>query len=172
MLLSWTSIYEAVAFWIIRTSKHHITTSSISTQQSLTKYLQFLAIITTMHLPVIRNIAVPAMAALLLSTPGAQAMPTSVSAVVSGVKSMLPSSLEARGFNGMGPVSLYLAVKDYLKDRNAYDPSVPNKCVLVVSTTDGGHCTTSINCENNDVNFRKVGDWNVCYLNGNQFCKS
>jgi hypothetical protein len=125
-----------------------------------------------MHLPVVRNIAVPAMAALLLSTPGAQAMPTSVSAVVSGVKSMLPSSLEARGFNGMGPVSLYLAVKDYLKDRNAYDPSVPNKCVLVVSTTDGGHCTTSINCENNDVNFRKVGDWNVCYLNGNQFCKS
>jgi hypothetical protein len=125
-----------------------------------------------MHLLHSRNaFSVPATAALLLSIQGSQAMPTAVSSLVSGVKAMMPTSLEARGFNGMGPVSLYLAVKDYLKDRNAYDPDVPNKCVLAVSTTDGGHCTTTINCENNDNNFRRVGDWNVCYLNGNQFCK-
>jgi hypothetical protein len=47
-----------------------------------------------------------------------QAMPTAAS-LVSGVRSLLPRTLEARGFNGMGPVTLYLAVKDYLKDRNA-----------------------------------------------------
>jgi hypothetical protein len=63
-------------------------------------------------------ITVPVMTALLLSTPGAQAMPTAAS-LVSGVRSLLPRTLEARGFNGMGPVTLYLAVKDYLKDRNA-----------------------------------------------------
>jgi hypothetical protein len=126
-----------------------------------------------MYLPQLSNtIAVPAMAALLLSTQGVQAMPTSVSSLVSGVKSMMPSSIETRGFNGMGPVMLYLAVKDYLKDRNAYDPSVPNKCVLSVSTTDGAHCTTSINCKNDDKSFTSLGTWNVCYLNGNQFCKS
>ena len=74
-----------------------------------------------MHLPQLKTtLAVPVMAALILSTPGAQAMPTAVSSVVSGVKSLLPRSIDARGFNGMGPVMLYLAVKDYLKDRNAY----------------------------------------------------
>jgi hypothetical protein len=63
-------------------------------------------------------ITVPVMTALVLSTPGAQAMPAAAS-LVSGARSLLPRALEARGFNGMGPVSLYLAVKDYLKDRNA-----------------------------------------------------
>jgi hypothetical protein len=62
--------------------------------------------------------AVPVMTALILSTPGTKAMPTAAS-LVSGVRSLLPSALEGRGFNGMGPVNLYLAVKDYLKDRNA-----------------------------------------------------
>jgi hypothetical protein len=43
-------------------------------------------------------------------------MPTMVSSMISSIK----PAVEARGFNGMGPVSLYLAVKEYLKDRNAY----------------------------------------------------
>jgi hypothetical protein len=63
-------------------------------------------------------ITAPVMTALILSAPGAQAMPTAAS-LVSGVRSLLPRTLEPRGFNGMGPVTLYLAVKDYLKDRNA-----------------------------------------------------
>ncbi|CAO2654522.1 Nn.00g112550.m01.CDS01 [Neocucurbitaria sp. VM-36] len=123
-----------------------------------------------MHLPQLKiTLAVPVMAALILSTPGAQAMPTAVSSVVSGVKSFLPRSIDARGFNGMGPVMLYLAVKDYLKDRNAYDPSVENKCALYMSTTDGGNCATLLNCENDDKSYKRLPDWNVCYLNGNQF---
>jgi hypothetical protein len=69
----------------------------------------------------------------------------------------------------MGPVSLYLAVKDYLKDRNAYDFDVPNKCNVWVSTTDGGNCKTTINCAMADNQYKKVGEWQVCYLNGNQF---
>jgi hypothetical protein len=43
-------------------------------------------------------------------------MPTVVSSMVSNVR----TSVEARGFNGYGPVALYLAVKEYLKDRNAF----------------------------------------------------
>jgi hypothetical protein len=38
-----------------------------------------------------------------------------------------------------------------------------------MSTTDGGNCVTNINCEENDYYGPKVGEWNVCYLNGNQF---
>jgi hypothetical protein len=72
-----------------------------------------------MHFPQLKTaIAVPVMTAMILSTPGTQAMPTAAS-LVSGVKSLLPRAIEARGFNGMGPVALFLAVKDYLKDRNA-----------------------------------------------------
>jgi hypothetical protein len=72
-----------------------------------------------MHFPQLKTaVAVPVMTAMILSTPGTQAMPTAAS-LVSGVKSLLPRAIEARGFNGMGPVTLYLAVKDYLKDRNA-----------------------------------------------------
>jgi hypothetical protein len=70
-----------------------------------------------MHFPQLQTtIVVPVIAALLVSAPGAQAMPAAVSSMVSNVR----TSIEARGFNGMGPVMLYLAVKDYLKDRNAY----------------------------------------------------
>jgi hypothetical protein len=61
------------------------------------------------------TIAVPAIAALLFSAPGANAMPASIHSMVSAVK-----AVEARGFNGMGPVALFLAVKEYLKDANAY----------------------------------------------------
>jgi hypothetical protein len=69
-----------------------------------------------MHLSQLQStVAVPAIAALLFSVPGAHAMPASIHSMVSAVK-----SVEARGFNGMGPVSLYLAVKEYLKDSNAY----------------------------------------------------
>lgn len=44
------------------------------------------------------------------------AMPAMLSSMVRSIK----PAVEARGFNGMGPVSLYLAIKDYLKDANAY----------------------------------------------------
>jgi hypothetical protein len=50
-----------------------------------------------------------------------------------------------------------------------YDPDVENACVIHMSTTDGGGCTTSMNCEGGDNYGKKVGDWQVCYLNGNQF---
>ncbi|KAF1846162.1 uncharacterized protein K460DRAFT_395645 [Cucurbitaria berberidis CBS 394.84] len=123
-----------------------------------------------MHLPQPKTaFAVPVMAALLLSTPGSQAMPMAMSSVVSGVKALLPRSVEARGFNGMGPITLFNAVKDYLKDANAYDPSVPNKCTLFMETTDGGNCRTSIQCLQTDKAGVALPDWNVCYLNGRQF---
>jgi hypothetical protein len=121
-----------------------------------------------MHLPQFGTTwAVPMIAALMLSTPGTQAMPTS--APVTAVRATAPQSVQPRGFNGMGPVTLYLAVKDYLKDRNAYDPSVENKCVLYMQTTDGGNCITTLNCANDDKSYKRVGEWNVCYLNGRQF---
>lgn len=76
-----------------------------------------------MHLAKLKStVLVPAMAALLLQPSGTQAMPTAVSSMISGAKALLPLPhvVEARGFNGMGPVTLFRAVKDYLKDSNAY----------------------------------------------------
>jgi hypothetical protein len=70
-----------------------------------------------MHLSHFQStVAAPAIAALLISAPGAHAMPTMVSSMISSMK----PAIEARGFNGMGPVALFLAVKEYLQDRNAY----------------------------------------------------
>ncbi|KAH7408213.1 hypothetical protein DE146DRAFT_645574 [Phaeosphaeria sp. MPI-PUGE-AT-0046c] len=122
-----------------------------------------------MHLPqVSTTVIVPAMAVLLATAPGAQAMPAIPAMLSSMVKSIKPA-VEARGFNGMGPVSLYLAIKDYLKDANAYDPSVPNKCNIFMATTAGGNCETSINCRMSDNAYEKLPGWNVCYLGGRQY---
>ncbi|KAH7077767.1 hypothetical protein BKA63DRAFT_271590 [Paraphoma chrysanthemicola] len=105
------------------------------------------------------TLAVPAIAALLLTAPVTQAMPTVTTSLVS----------RAKGFNGMGVVTLYLAVKEYLEDRNAYDPSVPDKCSLFVETTDGANCRTLINCGASDKSYEKLPAWNVCYLGGRQY---
>jgi hypothetical protein len=76
-------------------------------------------------------------------------MPTVATSLVSSTN----TAVEARGFNGMGPVMLYLAVKEYLKDRNAYDAGVPDKCNLYMETTDGANCRTTINCGPTDKNW-------------------
>jgi hypothetical protein len=72
-----------------------------------------------MHLPYFKiTLRVPAIAALLLlSAPGAQPAPAAVSSIISNVKT---SSIEARGFNGNGLATLFLAVKNYLEDHNAF----------------------------------------------------
>lgn len=122
-----------------------------------------------MHLPQFSaTVAVPAIAALLATAPGAQAMPAMPAMLSSMVRSIKPS-IEARGFNGMGPAAIVLAVIDYLKDANAYDPQVPNKCALYMSTVAGGDCYTSINCVGGDKDYTKLPDWNVCYLGGRQY---
>ena len=76
-------------------------------------------------------------------------MPTVATSLVSSTN----TAVEARGFNGMGPVMLYLAVKEYLKDKNAYDSGVPDKCNLYMETTDGANCRTTINCGPTDKNY-------------------
>ena len=73
-----------------------------------------------MHLPqVSTTVVVPLIAALLSTAPGAQAVPA-VPAMLSSMARSIKPAVEARGFNGMGPVALFLAVKEYLADRNAY----------------------------------------------------
>jgi hypothetical protein len=91
---------------------------------------------------------------------------------------------------GPGIANLVLAVKDFLKDRNAYvslvpstpsipvtgakyipqkDLDVPNKCILDMRTTNGGQCETSIQCSGDGAIAEKLPDWNVCYLHGRQY---
>lgn len=67
--------------------------------------------------------------------------------VIPAIKNLAPfkafKALEARegtGIDGMGFASIILAVVDFLKDQNAYDESVPDKCILYMSTTNGGNC--------------------------------
>ncbi|KAI1380127.1 hypothetical protein F4677DRAFT_405916 [Hypoxylon crocopeplum] len=74
-----------------------------------------------------------------------------------------------RELGGLKVWSLYDAVKNYLANANAYDPSTPDKCVLQVSTTAGGNCVTYVQCEQSDSPGQNMGPWNVCYLNGRQF---
>lgn len=64
-----------------------------------------------------------------------------IPSTIPATKNPLPSkTLEARGFNGMGFASIILAVIDYLGPKNAYDDTVPDKCILTMSTTNGGNC--------------------------------
>lgn len=70
-----------------------------------------------MHFSRLRtSIAVPAIAALLVLAPGAEALPTSISSLVSSVN----TSIQPRFIPSIALVDLYLAVKEYLKDANAY----------------------------------------------------
>ncbi len=87
---------------------------------------------------------------------------------------------------GMNIGQLVAAVIDYLKDENAYvsdsnaviqlidlaadtsqDESVPDKCVLEAVTYGGGACLATLSCTEGAS--RSFSDWNVCYLNGQQF---
>ncbi|KAF3016547.1 hypothetical protein E8E14_012290 [Neopestalotiopsis sp. 37M] len=81
----------------------------------------------------------------------------------------LPVSLVRRGFNGMGIATLVVAVTEYLKTENAYDPSVPDKCVLTVTTQNGGNCQTSVQCDQTDKAGESAGNWSVCYVGGRQY---
>lgn len=73
----------------------------------------------------------------------------------------------------MGFASIILAVIDYLKGSNAYDPSTPDKCKISIYTTAGGGCQTFINCEQNDGWGTDLSSqWQVCYLGGNLLPKS
>ena len=108
-----------------------------------------------------------------------------------------------------GFAAIILAVKDYLQDKEAYvctttdnhsslrkisnphpadvygplqqAPSVPDKCVLTMSTTAGHNCEAFINCDTNDDLGKAVkpvpGDpknpnsleWNVCKKGGKYY---
>lgn len=73
----------------------------------------------------------------------------------------------------MGFASIILAVIDYLKGSNAYDPITPDKCKISIYTTAGGGCQTFINCEQNDGWGTDLSSqWQVCYLGGNILPKS
>jgi hypothetical protein len=75
----------------------------------------------------------------------------------------------ATGINEMGFTSIIIAVIDYLKGENAYNPSVPDKCVIVMYTTSGSNCKTYIQCEESDLIGTNLSDqWEVCYLGGEQ----
>jgi hypothetical protein len=63
---------------------------------------------------------VPILATLLPSLHGIQAMPTTTASAVSEAFALQPRTVEARGRNGMGVVTLASAVKEFLKDKNAY----------------------------------------------------
>lgn len=54
------------------------------------------------------------------------------------------------GINGMGFASIIIAVLDYLKGNNTYDPSVPNKYTISMYTSRGAGCETYINCGDTD----------------------
>jgi hypothetical protein len=148
-------------------------------------------IVPIMHSPQLRSLlAVPVIAAVLLSSAGTQAMPTSVTSLNSRTDASLQARAAKTGFNGMGIPSLIAAIRDFLKDRNAYvcsrissrsipaptytnlttlqDLDVPNKCILDMRTTNGGQCETTIQCIH-DVQPQKLPDWNVCYIHGRQF---
>lgn len=68
----------------------------------------------------------------------------------------------------MGPASLAVAVIEYLKPKNAYDPSVPGKCTLTFKTTAGGECATYVQCGQTDAlgSFSNPSVWSQCFLNG------
>ncbi|ORY58227.1 uncharacterized protein BCR38DRAFT_478034 [Pseudomassariella vexata] len=80
----------------------------------------------------------------------------------------LPATFHRRAV-GQSIADLVIAVKDFLKDANAYDPSVPDKCKLTLRTTSGANCESYINCEENDQIGHSMPGWNVCYLGGRQF---
>lgn len=76
------------------------------------------------------------------------------------------------GIDGMGFASIILAVIDYLKGSNAYDPSTPDKCKISMYTTAGGNCETYINCDQNDGwGTSLTSQWQVCYRGGNILLK-
>lgn len=82
---------------------------------------------------------------------------------------VLPAIVDRKvGIDGMGFASIILAVIDYLKGSNAYDPSTPDKCNISMYTTAGGNCETYINCDQNDGwGLSLTSQWQVCYLGGN-----
>lgn len=47
------------------------------------------------------------------------------------------------------------------------DPQVPDKCVLEAVTYNGGACSASLDCTTGSM--AVFNDWNVCYLDGEQF---
>ena len=79
-----------------------------------------------------------------------------------------PRVNEKREFNGMGIASLILAIEDYLKPKNAYDPDIPDSCQFTVATEAGGNCEVLIQCDMID-NAGPYGNntpWQNCDLNG------
>jgi hypothetical protein len=86
----------------------------------LPSHIHRLSIHLIMHLPQLRSmVAAPVIAAVLLSSSGTQAIPTSVSAVIS--RAIAPLQPRAKtGINGMGIPSLIAAVREYLKEEDAY----------------------------------------------------
>lgn len=82
---------------------------------------------------------------------------------------VLPAIIERKvGIDGMGFASIILAVIDYLKGSNAYDPSTPDKCKISMYTTAGSGCETYINCDQNDGwGITLTSQWQVCYVGGN-----
>ncbi|KAK8069848.1 hypothetical protein PG994_006464 [Apiospora phragmitis] len=73
-----------------------------------------------------------------------------------------------REMAGLNVWKLYDAVKDYLTAKNAYDPDVPDKCVLL-RTTAGGYCQTYVNCRQNNGYGDRMGPWSACFLGGRQY---
>ena len=120
-------------------------------------------------------------------------MPT-VSSMVSSFNTPAEATEISKRFIGIVPWKIYSAVKEFLKDRNAYvslsihplktatlqigpsanlavwqDYDVPNKCNVKVETTAGAECRTLVNCGPGDNNYQLMPEWNVCYLGGRQY---
>ncbi|KAF2635693.1 hypothetical protein P280DRAFT_473621 [Massarina eburnea CBS 473.64] len=66
---------------------------------------------------------------------------------------------------GMNIGQLVSAILDYLKDANAYDEDIEDRCILAIGTWRGGECTGNIKC-GTGISYTEVGPWNNCYLNG------
>ncbi|KAF4969188.1 hypothetical protein FSARC_3564 [Fusarium sarcochroum] len=81
-----------------------------------------------------------------------------------------PFEMARRRFNGMGVPMLIIAIKEYLQGENAYDPSVPNKCVILFGASNtGAGCKTFVQCENSDRRGDDAGEWQACFEGGRQY---
>ena len=81
------------------------------------------------------------------------------------------TSLGPRGFNGEGPATLINAVINYLAPKNAYDPDVPDKCVLSFSQSAGASCQARVQCDQTDAlgPYSDPPVWSSCFLHGKYF---
>jgi hypothetical protein len=118
---------RCIKYYLVPTTTDHRHPRSISiSSQSSSSPKTFISCLSLsnicrMHLPQLRStFAVPVLAMLLLSPCETQAMPTTTASAVSEAFALQPRTVEARGWNGMGVVTLALAVKEFLKDKNAY----------------------------------------------------